>query len=589
MKLRTKLFLTLSILFLIFTIIIWFFTRVQSDNTNEQWGAKLVHKQILFDKYRTLFPIIHDIELAQKLAHEPTIIAMALHEDDPKKYSEGLNTLERYRTQFKDQSYFAAFSHSRNVYFNDGSNTHPQNDSLYKVSPNESRDNWFFGTVSMGEPFQINIDKDRFLDVTKVWINYVIEDNGKIVGVVGTGFDIDRFLQNSIGFEQAGGENYFIKKDLSIQLAKDTQMIDYDSFTKKDGTHKTIDMLIKDSKDIERIKEAIRELADSKDPNTIKTLWVNLRGEKHLLGIAYAPEVGWFNLTFFDDKELSLIDNKILFTVMSFLFLIAMAVLGFRLRQDVVSPIEKLIQNIDRVRRRDSNDNFPIVGSGEIAELSERFNDLVKEIKEHHATLEEKIQARTEELMASETKLQSLAFYDALTNLPNRRLLSDRLAQAQSKSKRSRLYGAILFMDLDNFKPLNDTYGHSVGDLLLIEVAHRITTCVRESDTVARFGGDEFIVLLSELSVDIELSSEQATAIAEKIRQSLSYPYFLKIASDAIEESIVEHHCTASIGLTLFVDHEATQDEIFNQADSAMYDAKEQGRNKVMVHILGEF
>lgn len=362
-------------------------------------------------------------------------------------------------------------------------------------------------------------------------------------------------------------------------------MIDYDSMTKKDGTHKTIESIIADPTDIERIKKAMRELEESKDPNFTKTLWVTIKDEKYLLGIAYAREIEWFNLTLFHGDELSFVDNQTIFSVMSFLFLIAMAVLGFRLRQGVVSPIEKLIQNIDRVRRWDSNDSFPIVGSGEIAELSERFNDLVKEIKEHHATLEEKIQERTAELMASEAKLQSLAFYDALTNLPNRRLLSDRLTQAQSKSTRSHLYGAVLFMDLDNFKPLNDTYGHTAGDVLLIEVAHRIKACVRESDTVSRFGGDEFIVLLSELSVDIELSSEQATAIAEKIRQSLSYPYFLKITSDTIEESIVEHHCTASIGLTLFMDHEATQDEIFNQADSAMYDAKEQGRNKVMVHL----
>jgi len=585
MKLRTKLFLTLSILFVIFTIIIWFFTRVQSENTNERWGAKLVQKQIVFDKYRTLLPIIHDIALVKKLAQEPAIIAMALHEEDPKIRSKGLKTLERYRVQFQDRSYFVAFSESRNYYFNDSNNTYGQKNPLYKVSSDEPHDKWFFTTVSLGEDLQINIDKDRFLGVTKVWIDYAVRDKGKIIGVIGTGFDFDRFLKNAIAFEQAGGENYFIKKDLSIQLAKDAQMIDYDSMTKKDGTHKTIESIIADPTDIERIKKAMRELEESKDPNLTKTLWVTIKDEKYLLGIAYAREIGWFNLTLFHGDELSFVDNQTIFSVMSFLFLIAMAVLGFRQKRGIVLPIEKLMENIARVRRWDSNDDFPIVGSGEIAELSKRFGDLLKEIKDHRATLEEKIQERTAELMASEAKLQSLAFYDALTNLPNRRLLSDRLTQAQSKSTRSRLYGAVLFMDLDNFKPLNDTYGHTVGDVLLIEVAHRIKTCVRESDTVSRFGGDEFIVLLSELGADIEASREQAAVIAEKIRQSLSYPYYLKITSETMEESIVEYQCTASVGLTLFMDHEATQDEIFNQADSAMYDAKEQGRNKVMVHL----
>ncbi len=580
MKLRSKLLLTLSVLFIFFTLIIWFFTHIQSENANEQWGAKFVQKQIVFDKYRTLLPIIHDISLVKQLAQEPAIIAMALYENDRKVRVDGLKTLERYRTQFQDRNYFVAFSESNNYYFNDSNNTYGQQNPLYKVSPNEPRDNWFFGTISMGEPFQINIDKDRFLGVTKVWIDYAIRDKGKIVGVVGTGFDFDRFLKNSIGFEQAGGENYFIKKDLSIQLAKDVGMIDYDSFTKKDGTHKTIEAVITNPLDIERIKKLMRELEVSKNPNLTKTLWVNIKGEKCLLGMGYERELGWFSVTLFHSDELSLVTNKTIFSVMSLLFFISIGVLGFRLRQSIVSPIEKLMKNIDCVRKGDNDHDFPVVGSGEIAELSKRFNELVKEIKQHETLLEAKIQERTQELIQSEAKLQSLAFYDALTNLPNRRLLADRLYQAQVISKRNGCYGAVLFMDLDNFKPLNDTYGHTIGDLLLVEVADRLKNCVRERDTVARFGGDEFIVLLSELGSDKETSKEQAIIIAEKIRQSLSHPYVLKISTD----TIVEHHCTASIGLTLFLGNDATEDAIFSEADNAMYQAKEQGRNTVLVY-----
>lgn len=556
----------------------------QTQSSNERWGAKFVQKQSVFDKYRTLLPIINEIALAEKLAHEPSIIAMAFHENDPKIRLEGLKTLEHYRTQFQDRSYFVAFSQSYNYYFSDRSNKYPKDRPLYKVSLHEPRDGWFFQTISMGEPFQINIDKDRFLGVTKVWINYVIRDNGKAVGVIGTGFDFDQFLKNSIGFEQAGGANYFIKKDLSIQLAKDTRMIDYRSINKPDGSHKRIDMLISDPADIKRMQEAMRELENSKNSNAVKTLWVNIKDEKYLLGIAYAREVGWFNLALFNKNELTLVDNKNLFIVMSILFLIAMAVLGFRLKQGVVSPIEKLMDHMDSVKKGENNENLFLAGSCEIAELSDRFNGLVHEIKEHNATLEQKIQERTEALVASEVKLQSLAFYDTLTNLPNRRLLGDRLTQAQSLSKRNNCYGAVLFMDLDNFKPLNDTHGHTIGDLLLIQVAQRIRSSVRESDTVARFGGDEFIVLLSELDEDKDASIAQAQLIAEKIRQTLDHPYFLKIPSDTIEEKIVEHRCTASIGLTLFFDHEQTQDEIFNQADSAMYEAKEHGRNKILVY-----
>lgn len=184
-------------------------------------------------------------------------------------------------------------------------------------------------------------------------------------------------------------------------------------------------------------------------------------------------------------------------------------------------------------------------------------------------------------VVAQQIKMQELAFYDTLTTLPNRRLLNDRLSQAMAASNRSSCYGAIIFIDLDNFKPLNDTYGHATGDLLLIEAANRLKNCMREMDTVARFGGDEFVVLLSELDVDKNKSIDQASTVAEKIRTSISNPFILKIKNVQDVETYVEHRCTASMGVTLFINHEATQDEVLKWADAAMYQAKEDGRNLI--------
>ena len=181
----------------------------------------------------------------------------------------------------------------------------------------------------------------------------------------------------------------------------------------------------------------------------------------------------------------------------------------------------------------------------------------------------------------AEEQIRQLAFYDALTQLPNRRLLNDRLEQAMAASNRSGRYGALMFLDLDNFKPLNDTHGHDVGDLLLIEVARRITGCVREMDTCARFGGDEFVVILSELVTDKTESTTQARIVAEKIHAALAEPYRLKIQPEGKAETTVEHHCTSSIGIVLFVDHEASAEDILKWADMAMYQAKEAGRNLI--------
>ena len=180
-----------------------------------------------------------------------------------------------------------------------------------------------------------------------------------------------------------------------------------------------------------------------------------------------------------------------------------------------------------------------------------------------------------------EAQVRQLAFYDLLTKLPNRRLLNDRLSQAMSVSKRSGCYGAVMFFDLDNFKPLNDNYGHAVGDLLLIEVAERLKCSVREMDTVARFGGDEFVVIISELDVDKAESTRQAGIIAEKIRAALAEPYLLETHQQGQQASIVEHHCTTSIGVVMFVNEQENQSDILKWADVAMYQAKEAGRNQV--------
>ncbi|MBI5007431.1 MAG: PhnD/SsuA/transferrin family substrate-binding protein [Nitrosomonadales bacterium] len=184
-------------------------------------------------------------------------------------------------------------------------------------------------------------------------------------------------------------------------------------------------------------------------------------------------------------------------------------------------------------------------------------------------------------VLRQQKQMQHMAFYDMLTLLPNRRLLHDRLGQAVAASNRNKRYAALMFLDLDNFKPLNDTHGHEVGDLLLIEVARRLKACVREIDTVARLGGDEFVVLLLDLAPRIQESEVQAHIVAEKIRAALSDPYQLTIARDNQPAVTVEHHCSASIGVALFMDHEERPEDIIKEADAAMYQAKEMGRNRI--------
>ncbi len=178
-------------------------------------------------------------------------------------------------------------------------------------------------------------------------------------------------------------------------------------------------------------------------------------------------------------------------------------------------------------------------------------------------------------------QVRQLAFYDPLTKLPNRHLLNDRLNQAMATSKRTECYGALMFLDLDNFKPINDSHGHVAGDLLLIEVAQRLKKCVREIDTVARFGGDEFIIVLSELNTDKTESYKQAQIVAEKIRITLAAVYQLTVNYDSKVSTYIEHSCTASIGIVLFQGKEVSIEDLFKRADKSMYEAKENGRNAI--------
>lgn len=164
-----------------------------------------------------------------------------------------------------------------------------------------------------------------------------------------------------------------------------------------------------------------------------------------------------------------------------------------------------------------------------------------------------------------EFELRHIAFHDALTKLPNRRLLQDRLQHAQHTSKRQNKHAAVIFLDLNKFKQLNDMHGHEVGDQLLIEVASRLQRNVRETDTVSRLGGDEFVVLLEGLDEHITKSTEQANMIADNIASALSEEYLL---------GIILHHGSASLGIKIFKGDEADPEEILKEADEAMYKAK---------------
>lgn len=184
----------------------------------------------------------------------------------------------------------------------------------------------------------------------------------------------------------------------------------------------------------------------------------------------------------------------------------------------------------------------------------------------------------------SERELEALSGMDMLTLLPSRRRMEQRLAEAIAASNRSGQRGAVMFLGLDNFKPLNEGYGHAAGDALLQEAARRITGCIREMDMAARFGGDEFAILLPELGAEREEAKKHATVVAEKVRNKLAEPYHIAVRSEHEAYSVLEYRCSASIGVEMFAGSAMGAGDIIKRADAAMRRAKESGRNAISYH-----
>jgi diguanylate cyclase (GGDEF)-like protein/PAS domain S-box-containing protein len=694
MRLKTRIFAFMSIVFVAFSAVIWLYSQTILNEINKEWTKRFVKKQVLFDKSRALFPILKELNLVKELAHNPHVINMALHIRNKKARKEGLETIEKYKLKFQNRSYFIAFSKTKEYFFNNSNDDYSGKEMRYILSQDNPKDSWFFYTLSKNDPFQINVNKDKELGVTKVWIDYVIKVNNQKLAVLGTGFDFDKFLENSVGIDQEGVKNFFFNKDLAIQLARETKLIDYSSMT-HNGKHKNIVKFFQNEQDIILLKSLMEELY--KNPEGIRSFWATFQGQKKLLGLTYLKKIGWFSLTVINSKELSLINKSSVVPILSLIFLIGLFSVGFALNNLILAPIEELKKMMKQIEDGDYTLRPQKVGKAEIAQLSEQFITMVKYIQKNNAALEQTIKERTINLQKSEQKLNTLldsleayvfikdtnlnylyvnkkiseyfkktkqeiigkndfaffeketaeemqkndkktlrykrkvtqeelgcdltnkdvkvflttkiplfdenekvyalcgiatditerkrteelikklAFYDSLTGLPNRRMLKDRFDIILDRVKRDPFYGAFMVIDLDHFKTINDKYGHQAGDDLLIEVARRLKNTIRSVDTVVRYGGDEFIVLISDIAKEKHLAKDFVLDIANKILKNLNIPYELETSNQTVTFT-----CSASIGVSIF-NKDDNPEDIFQEADQAMYKIKNSTRNGIYI------
>ena len=396
-----------------FAVGVWLFSQHLLSRINEQWAAQLAERQVQFDKHRTLMPLTREIALARQMAAEPALIEMALDERNPQVKRRAIEVLERYRLNFRDHSYFAAFARTGSYYFNDAANQFASRQLRYTLSKSNPDDQWFFATLSSGKDYQVNLDPDVNLGVTKVWINVLIKRGADVLGVIGTGIDITEFLKATVDISQPGIHNLFVDRDMAIQLYRDASLIDYNSIVKDVRQRSKVDALFKDTADVENLRQVIKRLEASGEK--IATLWVHFEGAKHLLGVAYLPELGWFDLTLMNTKKLSLFGDMALVPLsFGLFFLFALLAVGAVVHYWVLGPITRLQNSMSEIQQGNYDTNLPLVGSGEILQLSRKFRGMVEFVRDANSALENRVAERTRELDERNIKLaKSLSLQQA--------------------------------------------------------------------------------------------------------------------------------------------------------------------------------
>lgn len=524
-------------------------------------GTLFAEKQILFDRYRGLEPLMREVSLAETVARAPAILAWAQDETDPEKARRGLAELEHYRLSFNDRSYFVVLDQTGNYYFNDRDNSYEGRQLRYAVSRDNARDGWYFKTAALGSGCHLNVDKDDTLGVTKVWINCIIRSKDRVLGIIGTGVDLSRFIREVVEFPQTGVQSMFVDMQGAVQAHRDPRVVDFHSLTKEMSSKRTIFHLLDEEGDRKALAEMMRRVAGGEA--LVLSRFMQMGGREMLVGVGFLDRLGWFNVTVMDVD--AIIDRR-LFTpialLMAAILLAAATLMTLMFKRKVLDRLARVEQGVDRVRAGDFTAVAGEDGNDEIARLSRAFNEMAQAVGDNTVRLEAMVRERTE-------KLERLAQHDPLTSVLNRRGFEEAFARELNRSRRSDKACGLVIVDLDRFKLVNDDYGHHAGDEVLIACARRMLSTLRSYDACARWGGDEFILLIGDCTADS--LATVAAKVATLLRET---PVAL---SDGRAVAM-----TASLGAALVRSGDSLA-AAAARADAALYQVKRGGRDGVAI------
>ncbi|NLC70470.1 MAG: diguanylate cyclase [Desulfuromonadaceae bacterium] len=561
MSLKNRILFLASFLVVVASLASWLAYQSLSKDIVERWGRQVAEIQVRYDSARLLQSLEREIALSRQMADSLTLINWAKNPSDQKLRAEAIRQMESFRSNFRNKSYFVALRQNRHYYYNNAANEFAGNQFRYVLDPDKAEDAWFFQLIEEGRDFHLNVNPDVELGVTKLWIDILMrDDDGKIVGMVGTGLDLDAFLQNIVDIGQDGITTLFVDFNGAIQLYRDRNYIDFASIIKPEGQKNTIDLLFESPEDKQAILNMLHTLKQGDGKvSEVESRFVTVEGRKQLAGVAFLPTIGWFEVTLLDLETLLPVRHLWpLSGIFIATLLITLVVFHLLIRKRVLQPIIDLEAAVKKVRNGDFQPPVLPKSDNEIGRLMGHFEEMAATLKESTADLQRQVEERTRDL-------HRLARVDSLTELRNRRGLDELLYAEIQRANRQHLGFGILWMDIDHFKAINDRLGHQMGDAVLRNVAHWLRTCLRPYDIAGRWGGDEFVVILSPCDQEI------LARIAQRIRS-------------CVESQSREMNAAVTVSIGGYVTQPGDKlDTILQHVDQALYRAKEEGRNRVWI------
>lgn len=402
-RLQARFFLIACIALLLFSIPLLFVFHSAFDRFIQHIGSRVIEKQVLYDKARILKTLMQELGYARQLADNVVIRRWAKNEQNPHLRRDALAELEGFRHYFKSGSYFVALAESGNYYYDDSRGSFIDQPLRYKMNSTNPENSWFYTTIKSQPDYQININPDKGLGVLNVWINVLLKDDGRVLGVVGTGIDLTDFIRDVTDTGQAGVTDLFVDKNGAIQIFNDVNYIDMSSISKAAADKQTLDLIFNRTEDRIWFKQIIAHpLQDS-----VSTRMVNIGKKQYLAAVTALPEIGWSGVTLMD-LDIALPRNEFYGPLLGIgiAMLAAILVMAGSLQYLVLKPVARLRSATERISKGDFRPDATNANYGELSELTSEFWSMTDSIHKKQDILKNEVSQKSAALTDAQIMLQ---------------------------------------------------------------------------------------------------------------------------------------------------------------------------------------